>query len=83
MKMKLPIGWDIPVLALLALALRLPWIVANEIALDEPFSIFHAMLSPGQIIDTLNQGNNPPGYELMLHGWMKIVGTSVAGIRWF
>ena len=40
----------------------------NEVGLDEPFSLCYSQLPIPQLINFLNTGNNPPLYELILHG---------------
>jgi uncharacterized membrane protein len=55
---------------------------ANPIALDEPFSIFHAQMNIEQIIQKLLEGNNPPLYELILHYWIHFFGTDSTAVRW-
>ena len=39
---------------------------------DEIFSWAVAHLQPGSIVSYLYQGNNPPLWELILHGWLKL-----------
>jgi 4-amino-4-deoxy-L-arabinose transferase-like glycosyltransferase len=76
-------GWvGIPVLLFaLNLALKWPTIDAVQIGLDEPFTIFHAQLPPGQILDEFAYSNSPPMLELILHAWMQWFGDSVAAVR--
>lgn len=63
------------------LCVKLLGITYNQIALDEPFSIYHAQFSIGHIYHTLIQGNNPPLYEIFLHYWIDIFGTDVFWVR--
>lgn len=56
-------------------------ISANPIALDEPYSIYHAQFSVSHIYTTLLQGNNPPVYEVFLHYWIKTVGIDPFWVR--
>ncbi len=69
------------VLTLLAFVSRWLYMDHNPVGLDEPFSIFHAQLSVPEIIETLKIGNNPPGYEIFLHFWIKLFGISPLSVR--
>ena len=66
---------------LCGLGLRLWGITDHPLALDEPFSVYHAQFSLRHIVDTLLEGNNPPLYELFLHGWIRLFGTDVLWVR--
>jgi len=57
------------------------YISYTSIAGDEPFSIFYAKLDLQTIINDLSSGNNPPLYEVLLHFWIKVFGTSSAAVR--
>lgn len=65
----------------LNLCLKGWYITYNAIALDEPFSIFHAQKPVSDIVSTLQSGNNPPLYEIILHGWIKLFGISPLAVR--
>jgi len=63
------------------LCVKILGISHNQIALDEPFSIYHSQFSISHIYHTLIEGNNPPAYEFFLHYWISIVGTDVFWVR--
>lgn len=50
---------------------------------DEPFSIFHAAMAPGEIVRELLKGNNPPLYEVLLHFWTSAWGYGTVAVRSF
>jgi len=55
---------------------------SQPIAGDEPFSIFVAHnLSMVHIVRYLSTGNNPPLWELMLHGWTHLFGIGAVSVR--
>lgn len=65
----------------LAFVSRIIYINFNPIGHDEPFSIFHAQMTPSEIIKILKAGNNPPLYELFLHYWIKLFGIGSLAVR--
>ncbi|MBO6026522.1 MAG: glycosyltransferase family 39 protein [Bacteroidales bacterium] len=70
-------------LLLLALAvlLRGLFIGKTDLGRDESFSLYAAQLSLSDIVKVLCQGDNPPLWELLLHGWIRIFGVSETAIR--
>ncbi len=48
---------------------------------DEPFSIFYAQRSTLEIINALKYGNNPPLFEIILHFWIHLFGTSTLAVK--
>jgi hypothetical protein len=56
-------------------------ITENDVAHDEPFSIYFAQLSPTEIVRELKNGNNPLLYELILHFWTRLAGLSPLAVR--
>jgi len=53
----------------------------NEIALDEPFSIFYSQMDIPSILKMLASENNPVLHFIMLHFWIKMFGISAFSVR--
>ncbi|MGB1318072.1 MAG: glycosyltransferase family 39 protein, partial [Flavobacteriales bacterium] len=70
-------------LFMVALGVRLLHITATDIAGDEPFSIFMAQLDIGSIIEHLSKDNSPPIFEILLHYYMLMAGSSDFALRLF
>jgi len=66
---------------LLNFCIKILGISYNQVALDEPFSIYYSQFSVKDIVSTLLQGNNPPVYELFLHYWITLFGIDVISVR--
>ena len=66
---------------LLNLVMKLWFVGAHEVALDEPFTIFHAQMSLGDMLGELTKYNNPPGFEFLLHFWIRIFGDGAVAVR--
>lgn len=75
-------GWIWAVLLFaVALAVRSVHLTAQDIAGDEPFSIFMAQFDLPFIIHYLSTGNNPPLFEVLLHVQMKFFGDDPVAVR--
>lgn len=68
-------------LIILNLILKVIFISSNSIAVDEPFSIYHAQLDTSSIIEMLYGENNPPLHFFFLHYWIKAFGISTFSVR--
>ena len=68
-------GWFTAALILLILMLRVPFLTADCISLDEPFMLYHSQKSWSGLWDMLRDENNPPLYFLFMHFWIKLFGT--------
>lgn len=65
----------------LCFIVRLVYLTAQDICIDEPFSIYHAQGSISDIIRFLKPTNNPPLFEIILHYWVKVFGISAFSVR--
>lgn len=74
--------WIIPLMLFVTnFVIKTIGISYNDIAIDEPFSIFNAQKSLPQIFEMLKNENNPPLHFLLLHFWIKLFGISAASVR--
>ncbi len=64
-----------------AAALRLHHLGSESVWLDEAFSIDAARGSLGYIIDQTSQDVHPPLYYVVLHYWIRVVGSTEAAAR--
>lgn len=65
-------------IAALGLAMRLPFVTADEGWFDEHFSVYTAAQSVPDIVRrALEEQTNPPGYYLLAHAWNAIGGSGV------
>jgi len=61
---------------------KLFFIGQRDICIDEPFTIFSAQKSLGEIINITRAGEpNPPLFMILLHFWIKIFGISPTAVR--
>lgn len=65
----------------LALALRLPWVGATDLAHDEPFTVVMAHRTLPDLFQHLRHENNPPLHFLITHWWVKFVPLETAWLR--
>jgi len=65
-----------------ALALRLPFLGADEGWFDEIFSIYTASQPLTDVVATaMTEQTNPPGYYLLAHAWSQLGGSGIAWNR--
>jgi mannosyltransferase len=70
--------------ALLAIAtvLRFAWLGHASLWIDELFSVCWSQLDLQFLLqEGARTETNPPGYYVLLHGWMKIAGTTEYAVR--
>lgn len=65
----------------LATLLRVWFLPKTDLGFDEGFSLYISLLQPSEIVRLLCQGDNPPLWELLLHGWTRLFGISEISIR--
>lgn len=73
--------WPVAALLLVNLALKLAWTGVNELAGDEPFTVYWSMRPLQELFGMLRTENNPPLYFLLMHGWIKLVPLDPAWFR--
>lgn len=60
---------------------KLIFIEHNDVAGDEPFTLFYAQQNLADILELLPKENNPPFHFIFLHFWIKLFGSTVFSIR--
>ena len=68
-------------LILLNFILKIIFLDHRDIALDEPFTIFHAQGDLKDLFEMLKTENNPPLFFILLHFWIKVFGISAFSVR--
>jgi mannosyltransferase len=61
--------------------MKLIYISSNDIAIDEPFSIWWAQQDLGSLINMLKTENNPAFHFMILHFWIKLFGIGALSVR--
>lgn len=69
------------IFVLLNAILKSLYISHAEVALDEPFNVLVAQMSPHNIPAFLNQYHEPPLYQLLLHPFVHLFGPVLPWIR--
>ena len=68
-------------MVLLNLLLKFTWLGVNELAGDEPFTVYWVQRPLAELFSMLRTENNPPLYFLLMHGWSKLVPLDPAWLR--
>ena len=76
-------GYIVALVWVFLLSFHFAYLNYNQVCGDEPFSIFHAAMAPGEIVRELLKGNNPPLYEVLLHFWTSAWGYGTVAVRSF
>ncbi|MCX6269504.1 MAG: glycosyltransferase family 39 protein [Bacteroidetes bacterium] len=72
----------LPLMGLTVVAgLRFLFLDANDVAMDEPFTIFFAQADLHTLFGMLPKENNPPLYFLVMHFWTGWFGISAFSVR--
>lgn len=66
---------------LLAVGVRCWHLSFRSLTDDEGYSLMLSQFAPGDIVEFTARDVHPPLYYLLLHGWLQLVGHSVAGVR--
>lgn len=74
--------WLIPVgLIILNFVLKIMYLGRQDIAMDEPFTIYYAQAGFSSLFEMLKTENNPPLFFLLIHLWIRIFGISAFSVR--
>lgn len=74
-------SWFALLIFLVNLILKLWFLSYNDLALDEPFTLFHSQKSLTGIFEMLKGENNPPLYFLFMKIWTSIFGIGTFAAR--
>ncbi|MEI7662015.1 MAG: glycosyltransferase family 39 protein [Bacteroidota bacterium] len=61
--------------------LKILFVSGNEIAMDEPFSIYYAQMDLPSVFRMLKTENNPALHFILLHFWIKLFGIGPFSVR--
>jgi hypothetical protein len=73
--------WLIALLLLANLALKFSWTGVNELAGDEPFTVFWAQRPLSALFAMLRTENVPPLYYVLMHYWSQFTPPDTAWLR--
>ncbi len=73
--------WLIAALLIVNLALKLCWTGVNELAGDEPFTVYWSQRPLSELFGMLRTENNPPIYFLLMHGWGQLAPLDPGWLR--
>ena len=74
--------WSIPIgLILLNFVLKIIFLGQQDIAMDEPFTIYYSQAGFASLFEMLKTENNPPLFFILMHFWIKVFGISAFSVR--
>jgi len=68
-------------LVLLNLVLKGIYLGEHNLDLDEPFTLYQAQGSLGDLVSMMKWDNNPPLFYVLMHYWIRIFGISPFSAR--
>jgi len=71
----------ISIIFILNIILKIIFLKDNDLAGDEPFTVFNSQGSLHDISSMLKDENNPPLHFFLIHFWIKIFGISTFAVR--
>lgn len=74
-------SWWPPAALAAVILIRFLFIVSNDLAMDEPFTVFYAQADLRTLFGMLPGENNPPLFFLLLHYWIGWFGISPLSVR--
>lgn len=69
------------IIFVISIIVRLVGVNGNEIALDEPHTLFYSNASLDFIHSMMENENNPIGHYYFMHGWIRLFGHEVWVLR--
>ncbi len=74
--------WLIPLgLILLNFILKIIFLGRQDVAMDEPFTIYYSQAGFSSLFGMLKTENNPPLFFLLMHFWVRVFGISAFSVR--
>ena len=73
--------WPLAGVLVIAGLVRVPFAAAKDVWFDEAFTWRLVSLPCGEIVARTAGDVHPPGYYLLMKGWVSLAGDSIAGMR--
>ena len=68
-------------LILLNFILKILYLGKQDIAMDEPFTIYYSQAGFSSLLEMLKNENNPPLFFLLMHFWVRVFDISAFSVR--